>query len=157
MNRVEELRKTIDQILHKNKDIESKRCSFIHLYGVSSICCLIALRRNLDPEIALAIGMLHDISSYVANDPTDHDKHSKVEAEKILKGSTLFSLEEMTIITQAVGNHRDKQNIHDQYDELIKDADVLQHFLYNSSLPISEHESEHERDRLTRLRKEFGF
>lgn len=153
MNRIEELRRTIDQILHKNKDIENRRCSFIHLYGVSSICGLLALKRNLDPEIALAIGMLHDISSYITNDPTDHNKYSEIEAEKILKGSTLFSLEEVTIITQAIFNHRDKQNIHDQYDELIKDADVLQHFLYNSSLPTFEHE----RDRLTRLRKEFGF
>jgi len=85
--------------LHKNKDIENKRCSVIHLYGVSLICGLIALKRNLDPEIALAIGMLHDISSYITNDPTDRNKYSKIEAEKILKGSTLFSLEEMTTIT----------------------------------------------------------
>jgi uncharacterized protein len=153
MNRIEDIRKTIDQILHKNEDIENKRSSFIHLYGVSLICGLIAVKRNLDPEIALAIGMLHDISSYIANDPTDHNKHSKIEAEKILKGSTLFSLEEMTIIPQAIFNHRDKQNIQDQYDELVKDADVLQHFLYNPSLPAFEHE----RDRLTRLRKEIGF
>lgn len=153
MNRIEELRKAIDQILHSNQDVENKRGSFIHLYGVSLICGLIALKRNLDPEIALAIGMLHDISSYMTNDPTDHNKRSKIEAEKILKGSTLFSLEEMTIITQAIFNHRDKQNIHDQYDELIKDADVLQHSLYNPSLPAFEHE----RDRLARLRKEIGF
>ena len=62
-------------------------------------------------------------------------------------------MKEVNIITQAIFNHRDKQNIHDQYDELIKDADVLQHFFYNSTLPIFEHE----KNRLKRLRNEFGF
>jgi uncharacterized protein len=153
MNRIEMLRKLIDQILHKNIDLENKRCSFVHLYSVSAFCNMIALKRNLDPEIALAIGMLHDISSYITNDPTDHSKYGKIESEKILKESTLFSLKEINIITQAIYNHSDKQNVHNQYDELIKDADVLQHYLYNSTLPTIEHE----KNRLKILRNEFGF
>jgi uncharacterized protein len=90
MNRIEESRKAIDQILHSNKETESKRCSFIHLCGVSLICPLIALKRDLDPGIALAIGMLHDISGYIANDPADHNECSIMEGDRILKGSILF-------------------------------------------------------------------
>ena len=42
---------------------------------------------------------------------------------------------------------------HGPYDELLKDADVLQHYLYNTSDPIQENE----RLRLTVLLKELGI
>lgn len=114
---------------------------------------MIALKRNLDPEIASAIGMLHDISSYITNDPADHAKYSSIEAEKILAGSGLFNKNEIKIIVPAIYNHSDKEAIHDEYDELIKDADVLQHYLYNISMPVMENRKQ----RLSGLRKEFNF
>jgi len=43
--------------------------------------------------------------------------------------------------------------VHGAYDELLKDADVLQHYAYNTLLePI-----EKERTRLAALRKELGI
>ncbi len=114
---------------------------------------MIAVKRKLNLEIALAIGMLHDISSYITNDPTEHNKYSKIEVEKILSKIGLFSKEEIEIIKNGIYNHSDKINIHDSYDELIKDADVLQHHFYNSTLPVFEHEKQ----RLKKLLKEFSL
>ena len=40
------------------------------------------------------------------------------------------------INTSAISKHGDKGAIHDPYDELLKDADVMDHCLYNVDLPI---------------------
>ena len=151
MNKIEKLRIAIDKILHKNLDLENKKASFVHLYGVSTFCNMIAEKRKLDIEISLAIGMLHDISSYITNDPRDHNKYSSIEAEKILLEINIFSKSEIEIIKNAIYNHRNKNKIHDEYSELIKDADVLQHYYYNSTLP----NFEKEKKRLSNLKKEF--
>ena len=45
----------------------------------------------------------------------------------------IFSEDEQTIIKSAIFHHSDKKHIHDSYDELLKDSDVLQHWLIDMS------------------------
>lgn len=59
-NRIERLRKYIDDILLNMKDPHERRCGYLHLYGVSQACAMIALKRNQDVELATIAGMLHD-------------------------------------------------------------------------------------------------
>jgi len=47
-NRIERLRVYIDDILLHMKDNEERRCAYLHLYGVSQACTMIALKRNQD-------------------------------------------------------------------------------------------------------------
>lgn len=37
---------------------------YVHLYGISSTCSLLALKRGVNVELCAILGMLHDISSY---------------------------------------------------------------------------------------------
>ncbi|MCQ4925074.1 HD domain-containing protein [Tissierella carlieri] len=153
MNRLEGIRNIVDKILMEQTDLEERRCGYVHLYGVSTICSLLALKRGLDVEICSVAGMLHDIWSYKVGYSVDHGKLGSIEARKILNEINCFSEEEIDIICSSIFSHSNKQNVDNAYCEILKDADVLQHYLYNTNLPINENE----KDRLNMLFKELGF
>ena len=58
---------------------------------------------------------------------------------------------EISVISKAISAHSNKPDIGDPYDELIKDADVLQHYLYNPSAV-----KEDEKPRLYKTLEELG-
>ena len=135
MDRLEKVRQVVDQILHQQPDLEERRCGFVHLYGVAQTCALLALQRELDPQICAVMGMLHDIATYRSGDPTDHAPRGAVEAAAILNDTGQFSQQEIDRICQAISTHSAKHQIDGALAELLKDADVLQHYLYNPALP----------------------
>lgn len=135
MDRLESLRLIIDgQLLSLSGD-EDKRCGFVHLYGVSATAVLLARLRGLDEELACAAGMLHDLVSYESANPDNHAVRSAERARQILTELGTFASEEIECIASAISHHSDKGAVHGLYDELLKDADVLQHDLYNPALP----------------------
>ncbi|CAH0438250.1 hypothetical protein CQ395_05585 [Clostridium neonatale] len=83
----------------------------------------------------------------------DHGKLGSIDAHKILTELNCFTKEEIDVICSAVYHHSDKDVIDGIYDELLKDSDVLQHYLYNTSDPIQENEE----IRLTLLLKELNL
>ncbi|MCL2665305.1 MAG: HD domain-containing protein [Defluviitaleaceae bacterium] len=136
--RLEILRIEINKLIKKNQP----DCYgfFVHLYGVSHFCSLLAMRRGLDPEIAAACGMLHDIYQVTAGEIEKHAAKGAGQAEKILADLNLFDeLETETIVT-AVSRHSKKKSVHGDYDELLKDADVMHHCLYDTSFPVNKKE-----------------
>jgi uncharacterized protein len=165
MDRIEQLRCVIDDIVRKNPDPEDSRCGFVHLYGVSATCTLLALRRGLNLELCLIAGMLHDIWNYKYKEDPNHEQLGAVEARQILEQSGSFSNEEVELICGAIARHTDKETVDSDMDELLKDADVFQHYLYNPSLyheniaqktSGSKHRSMREQ-RLERVLRELGI
>lgn len=152
-NRIERLRKHIDDILLSMKDTEERRCGYLHLYGVSQACAMIALKRNQDVELATMAGMLHDLHSYKAMNTVNHADHGAVLARQILKELALTTDYETDLICSAIRNHSSKATTHSAFDEVLKDADVLQHCLYNTLFPVMEHE----KCRFQNLLTEFGI
>lgn len=69
----------------------------------------------------------------------------------ILAKTGLFSVCEIGNITRAIANHSDKENVGLPLDEVLKDADVLQHVLQNTTLPIRD---KYEK-RFEKLKKSF--
>lgn len=124
--RVSALRALVHEVVETRPDAGGRRNGYVHLYGVSGICVLLALRRGLDVEIAASIGMLHDIATYQSGDPTDHARRSAEVARPMLRSSGGFSEEEIHTICRAIEGHSHKAARGGAYDELIKDADVLQ-------------------------------
>jgi uncharacterized protein len=157
MDRLEKVRQVVDAILGEQTDVEERRTGFIHLYGVAAISTMLALRRNLDPELSTVAGMLHDISTYKTGDPSNHAHCSSLEAEQILAELGDFSQEEITVVTHAISFHGAKGKTDGPMADLLKDADVLQHYLYNPGLSINWtaelSNREHAEARLTRLKK----
>ena len=151
MDRLELVRKEIDEMLLNQPDVELRRRGYVHLYGVAQYCSMLAIKRGLDIELCAIMGMMHDIYTYKYGYVKEHALLGVPEAEKILRQLNLFTEEEMSIVKQAIAYHSDKKLIHDDYSELLKDADVLQNSLYNTSFEIKHVK------RLKKALKSFGI
>lgn len=153
MNRIETVRQQVDTILFGMSDAEERRCGYVHLYGVAQACALLAKKRGESVELAVIAGMLHDISSYANMDSTDHAHKGATMAREILESLKIFSEEEMETVCTAIYRHSDKELIHNALDEILKDADVLQHVLYNPLFEVKLSE----RERYEKLAAELGL
>lgn len=133
MNRIRAVQNYLDEIFDSIADNGEKRAAYIHSYGVAQSMALLALKRNLNVEIATIIGLLHDVYTYKTGVRSLHS-HNGAEMIRVAfknEFSGLFTEEEQTLIKSAVYHHSDKSHIHDAYDELLKDCDILQHYLYD--------------------------
>jgi len=153
VNRVEALREHIDGVLLRMEDHRERRIAYLHLYGVSQFCALIALRRGEDAELATMAGMLHDFYAYKNMDAEGHAEKGAVLAREVLGELRLTSAEETDLICSAIHNHSSKGVVHSAFDEVLVDADVMQHCLYNFAFPVMEHEKE----RFAKLAREFAL
>jgi uncharacterized protein len=151
MDRLELVRAEIDIVLLNQEDVNVRPEGYIHLYGVAQNCTLLAIKRGLNVEICTIIGMLHDIYTYKFGYVKEHGLLGSVEAENLLRDLEVFTDEEIEIIKTAIIHHSDKKTIHDKYSELLKDADLLQNSLYNTSVEIK-----HQK-RLKKVYKNLGI
>lgn len=152
-NRIEILRNYIDANLAHVYDRYERRSAFIHLYGVAQACALIALKRGENVELATMAGMLHDYYSYLHSDPINHGEKGAELARKVLTELELTQEAETDKICQAIFFHCEKGKTHDSFTDVLIDADVMQHSLYNMTKPIMEHEKE----RFDKMAKEFAL
>ena len=121
MQKLEELRISVEELASAN-EFEK-----MHFKDVERNIMHLAEIRNLDMVAAKLIAWLHDIARIkYGYRGKKHAKEGKKEAKKILKK---MNVDEKTIeiVVGAVGNHRKKDGIDDEYSELIKDADCLSH------------------------------
>jgi len=147
------VREYVDNVLLKVLDEKYRRCGYMHLYGVSQACVMIAMKRKEDAELAAIAGMLHDIYSYTAMDTKDHAHKGSFMAREILSSLSVFEPQEIDRICSAIYNHSSKGNTHNSFDEVLIDGDVMQHCLYNPSFPVHENE----KARFQQLKSEFGL
>lgn len=153
--RVDTVRSYVDNMLLENHDDEDRRCGYVHLYGVGQAAALLALQRGHDrsySELALIAGMLHDFISYQGKAGPNHSHECEPVVREILTKTDEFSTEEVNMICQAVYNHSEKQTVGTEFDEILKDADVMQHWLRN---PMENFW--YDQDRTRRLLQEFGI
>ena len=130
MDRLILIRNEVNAILEEQPNQQLRDEGYIHLYGVSNLSAMLAIKRGLNMEIASVIGMLHDIYTYKYQYAKNHAALGVDEAGQILEKVNVFSQEEVQLIKVAIANHSDKKNKQDKYSELIKDADLMQNFLY---------------------------
>lgn len=153
LTRIDTVRPYVDDMLKACEDKETARCGFVHLYGVGQACALIALRRGHDrayAELAEIAGMLHDFSTYEDNTREEHERCSSERARNILTQTKVFTEAEVDRVCQAIARHGDKKNVHEEFDEILKDANVMQHWLRN---PVEEYFFTQER--VQKLTEEF--
>lgn len=143
MDRLELVRIEADKIISKLASEDTRKFAYLHSYGVSQCAIYLSIVRGLDIELAGIAGMLHDIAIYAENCPHKvHAQRSSILAKKILQEMEQFSEEEMIAITNAIALHSDKLTRTDtRFAEMLKDADVLQHYLYNPNIPLQDKEN----------------
>lgn len=152
MKRLTELKNEIAFHIENISDAE-KSIAIGHLYGVSDLCALIALRRGLDITICAASGLLHDLWTYEKGDPTNHAHHSSKLAKNILEDLRTFNSYDSSLIVEAVKNHTNKGEEHDEYSEVLKDADVVYWYLSNPDEKFSKSKAQ----RIKRAMRELGI
>ncbi|MDY6046522.1 MAG: HD domain-containing protein [Anaerobutyricum sp.] len=140
MGRVKEIRNYINKEIMQLENKEKIPAALQHLYGVSLAATILAKKRGEDPELAAIAGMLHDIHAYKTGSYDDHAHKGSDMARDILEKLGLTTQEENEIICSAVYHHDDKLVIDNAFDELMKDADVIDHCLNDVSKAIKDKE-----------------
>jgi len=135
MNRLDNVRKYINNIFDQIEDADEKRAAYIHSYGVSHCCALLATKRGLSIELATALGLLHDVYSYRTGALSLHSQNGAEMVRVAFKYNLkdLFSDDEQIIIKSAIYHHANKGYIHDEYDEILKDGDILQRLSFDNT------------------------
>ena len=137
MTRITQVYNSVKEILNNSDTIPAV---YTHLYQVSQCCALIALRRGKNAELATIAGILHDIAYLKSNEKNsniigltgeNHAEYGSQIALEILQELNITTSEENNIICTTIQKHIYKNVIDTPFDEILKDADVLAHGLYN--------------------------
>ena len=153
MSRIKDLEKKVINILNNLEDSEKRAKAMAHLHGVSLAAVIIAKKRGQDSELAAMAGLLHDLHAYKSGSYDDHAHRGADYAKEILDEMKLTSPEETKIICSAIWNHDSKAEINEPMDEVLKDADVIDHSLADPTKAVKENEQA----RYSKLCEEFGF
>jgi HD superfamily phosphodiesterase len=139
MDRIDIVKKLAFKALHVDSPELDYEAGMVHLAGVAYLGAFLAANRNLNPELCICAGLLHDIwlfqnmgSPDIFDEYVKHGHYGSELAEELLKGTGLYRDEEIEIICRMIHNHNDKSIAQDDYSEVLKDADALQHYLNNT-------------------------
>jgi len=152
MRRLAELKNEIDFYLEAANSQE-KTAAIEHLYGVSNICALLALRRGSNITLCATSGLLHDLWAYETGKTDNHAHHSAKLAKTILDELRTFDDYEISTIVNAISNHTNKGEEHDEYSEVLKDADVMHRYLTDPEEKFSRSKAQ----RIKRAMREIGI
>lgn len=97
-----------------------------HSLDVARIAYIMTLEKGLDysKEIIYAVALLHDIGRVMQyENGVSHHEGSVILAEEILR-NTSYDDEEISIIIEAIKNHRNKENA-SEFNKLIFKSDKL--------------------------------
>lgn len=136
MGRLSLLRDHVDYELEMIPDRKTRREAAVHLYGACLAAAILARRRGEDPELASMAALLHDLYAYRHGTCEDHARRGACLAREILEGLGLTSPEETDRICTAIRRHSSKGAADGPLDEVLKDADVLQHCMDDPSGPV---------------------
>lgn len=98
-----------------------------HLEGVAHQARHLAVKRDLDPELCEIAGLLHDIARELDPGCDKHGQRGAEIARKFLKD--ILPEEQIETVCAMIKHHTKKDALHGPYEELLKDADVLDHVL----------------------------
>ena len=153
MSRLKDLRKYVDAELDRMPDPEKRISAAAHLYGVSLAAAMLAKKRGEDAELATMAGLLHDLYAYKSGSYDDHARLGAEYARKLLEKLALTTPEETDVICAAIRHHDSKAETDGPLDEILKDADVIDHSLSDPTKEIKPHEVA----RYANLCRELGF
>ena len=136
MNRVEAVQRIADRVISKMESEEERKQAYLHAYGAAECCAMLAARRGVNTEIAYISGLLHDLYAYQTGSYMCHAPSGADMAGEALRGLD-FTDEEKIVVQSAIFHHAYKELVHDVYDEILKDADVLPPFYSDSGTRVS--------------------
>ncbi len=160
MERLSLMRSTIDGFIERLKSNQTqdpallKRKEFINSYNIALLAHLLALKRGLNPELAVIAGHLHAIGRVVHGiSDLSHSTLGALEAERALRKAGLFSESEIFSICSAIRSQFTVGTKGGPYEELLKDAILLGDYLGKVDYEIAGDNQ----TRLMHILTEFGM
>ena len=153
MNRIKDLQKQVYRVLEKLADEDKRLKAVSHLHGVSLTAAVLAKKRGEDAELAAMAGLLHDLYAYKSGSYNDHAHLGADYARKLLEKLAITTPEETDVICCAIRHHDGKAEVDGPMDEILKDADVIDHSLADPTKAVKPHEVA----RYAKLCGELGF
>ena len=151
MGRIKDLQKQVHKVLEKIDDEDKRLKAISHLHGVALAAAVLAKKRGENAELATMAGLLHDLWAYKSGSYDDHAHLGAEYARKVL--GELVTLKEMEIICSAIYHHDSKAEVDGPLDEVLKDADVIDHSLADPTKEVKAHELA----RFSKLCEELGL
>jgi uncharacterized protein len=112
--------------------------SIMHMHTTTQLAKILAIKRNLDPELAGLVSVFHDVYTLLTGRYKDHGVKAEEYIREIVgvynkecrQVTGTISEENVSVIVEAVADHSDKQNVSENpYTELLRDADSLDAYL----------------------------
>ncbi|MCM3172140.1 CHAP domain-containing protein [Paenibacillus sp. MER 99-2] len=124
-----------DMILNMDSPIRQQEAS-VRLYGVSSYAAILALKRGLETEISAIAGLLHQFYYYKTGIAHYPGVNSADTLRPLLRDLQIFSKEEQRRILRAIFYQEQLKQVNEPYDEIIKDAIILQAYVQHINQPV---------------------
>ena len=118
----------------------------VHISSCAKIGYMMAEKRGVDPVLAACACACHDYGRIITGKQSGHAEAGYEPVQEFLKGTELFSEDEIQQIATAVKNHSKKSETGTPLEEIVKDADVLDFYQYGYEMPRKE-----QQDRLEKL------
>lgn len=115
----------------------SKQEAWVHLFGVSNFASMLAMRRGQDLEIAAIAGLLHGFYFYKTGISDFHGLNSADAVRPILRSTQILTDEELSVILRSIFYQDDRHRVHGPYEEIVKDAILLQMYFHNTGNNLS--------------------
>ena len=137
MNRYDKLKTmVVEFLMEKNPDYAPIGIS--HLNYSACLCALLARKRGQDMDMAQTAGLLHDVWLHL-HAPYDqetvrlHAHEGALMAADFMERHGEYSPGDIAVVTRMIENHDFTSQVDDPMSEIMKDADMLSHYLNASA------------------------
>lgn len=111
----------------------------IHLVSCARNAYFLALMRGIDAELAAIACSVHDYGRIVTGKQLNHAAAGREPLQLFLTKCGYFCAEEIDQIVNAATNHSNKRDKGTPLEEIVKDADVFDCYLYGIPLTRAEY------------------
>ena len=102
----------------------------VHISSCAKIGYIMGTFRGVDPILAASACACHDYGRIITGKQKGHAEAGYLPVQDFLRGTELFSEDEIQQIAIAVKNHSKKSEVGGDLEEIVKDADVLDFYQY---------------------------
>jgi len=141
--RFESIKVLVHEMLLSMDGLFNRQEATVHLYGVSTFASMIAMKRGQNPELAAIAGMLHEYYVLKTGINEFPGPNSAEAVRPIIRDIGMFTEEEQITVLRSIFYQNEGRQSHGPYEEIIKDANVLQLYFHNAT--YRKHESDKKR------------
>lgn len=113
----------------------------VHISSCAKLGYLLGEKRGVDPILAACACAVHDYGRIMTGKQEGHAERGYLPVQEFLRGTALFTEEEIQMMAEAVKNHSKKSMVGTALEEIVKDADVLDFFQYGADMPRAEQQT----------------